>query len=68
MVDTSVYRKSRTNGYGHGQDQDIRQNISNVREPKKRHKINASASRNGEIPKKRNRRALESNAKDGGDT
>lgn len=50
--------------YGQGQDQDIRQHVTDVGEPRKHGVIDASASRNGAIPQIPNGRALESSAED----
>lgn len=50
------------NRYRHGQDQDIRQQIGDVREPEERHHVDAMPSRNGAVPEIRNRGALECDA------
>ena len=51
------------NRYRHGQDQDIRQQIGDVREPEERHHVDAMPSRDGAVPEIRSRGALECDAK-----
>ena len=51
------------NRYRHGQNQDIRQHVRDIVEPEEGRCIYAVASGDGAIPKKSNRRALESDAK-----